>query len=276
MPNTGGVTLVSSNAQVSTGVITTGAILNGTILNVDIDTAAAIAISKLSGVAASGANSDITSLSALSTALSVAQGGIGVGTLAANGILYGNNTGAILATAVGTVGQVLTSNGVGVAPTFQAAPANWTYINKLTFANSSTQQNFSSIPAHDEFKLIFYIYNESSDIFTMNIGVNDIAGSNYTYFNVSNAALSYINNAAAWRMGYYQFAALLRFFATTFISGKKINDIINMHSNFSLGAASEQGSRSGFVTATADVSKINIIPTNPVTGTIELWYRDKK
>jgi hypothetical protein len=42
-------------------------------------------------------------------------------TCTANGILYGNGTGAIGATAVGTATHVLTSNGAGVAPTFQAA-----------------------------------------------------------------------------------------------------------------------------------------------------------
>jgi hypothetical protein len=73
------------------------------------------------GAAASGANSDITSITGLTTALTVAQGGTGAGTFAANGILYGNGTGAIGATAVGTATHVLTSNGPGVAPTFQAA-----------------------------------------------------------------------------------------------------------------------------------------------------------
>ena len=75
------------------------------------------------GAAASGANSDITSLTGLTTDLTVAQGGTGAGTFAANGILFGNGTSAIGATAVGTSGHVLTSNGAGVAPTFQAAAA---------------------------------------------------------------------------------------------------------------------------------------------------------
>ena len=73
------------------------------------------------GAAASGANSDITSLTGLTTDLTVAQGGTGAGTFTANGLLIGNGTGAVTATAVGTATHVLTSNGVGVAPTFQAA-----------------------------------------------------------------------------------------------------------------------------------------------------------
>jgi hypothetical protein len=55
------------------------------------------------------------------TDLAVPDGGTGAGTFAAYGILYGNGTSAIGATAVGTAGHILTSNGAGVAPTFQAA-----------------------------------------------------------------------------------------------------------------------------------------------------------
>ncbi len=63
------------------------------------------------GAAASGANTDITSLSNLSTPLTVAQGGIGVGTLTANSVLLGNGTSAPQTVAPGTSGNVLTSNG---------------------------------------------------------------------------------------------------------------------------------------------------------------------
>lgn len=73
------------------------------------------------GAAASGANSDITSITGLTTDLSVAQGGTGASTFADNGVLFGNGTSAIGATAVGTSGHVLTSNGAGYAPTFQEA-----------------------------------------------------------------------------------------------------------------------------------------------------------
>jgi len=52
---------------------------------------------------------------------SVAKGGTGAATLAANGIVYGNGASAVGVTAVGTATHVLTSNGAGVAPTFQEA-----------------------------------------------------------------------------------------------------------------------------------------------------------
>lgn len=55
------------------------------------------------------------------TTRAVNKGGTGAATFTDGGVLVGNGTGAIQATAVGTAGQVLTSNGAGVDPTFQAA-----------------------------------------------------------------------------------------------------------------------------------------------------------
>jgi len=61
--------------------------------------------------AKSGANSDITSLTGLTTPLTVAQGGIGAATLTANNVLLGNGTSALQVVAPSTAGNVLTSNG---------------------------------------------------------------------------------------------------------------------------------------------------------------------
>ncbi|MCA9326757.1 S-layer family protein, partial [Candidatus Saccharibacteria bacterium] len=69
------------------------------------------------GAAASGANSDITSLSGLSTALSVGQGGTGNTTFTANGVVYGNGASALASTAAGTTGQCLIAT-TGSAPTW--------------------------------------------------------------------------------------------------------------------------------------------------------------
>lgn len=90
--------------------------------------------------AKSGANSDITSLSALSTPLSVAQGGTGVATFTDAGVLIGNSTGAIQATTAGTAGQVLTSNGAGVDPTFQdlSSSSALVYLSTVTASNASS------------------------------------------------------------------------------------------------------------------------------------------
>ena len=72
------------------------------------------------GAAASGANSDITSLSGLTTPLTVPQGGSGVATIASNQLLLGNGTGAVQVLGSGTSGQTLISAGSGSAPVWTA------------------------------------------------------------------------------------------------------------------------------------------------------------
>jgi hypothetical protein len=74
-----------------------------------------------SGYATSGANSNITSLSGLTTPLSVAQGGTGATTLTANYVLLGNGTSAPQMIAPSTSGNVLTSNGTTWASTAAAS-----------------------------------------------------------------------------------------------------------------------------------------------------------
>jgi hypothetical protein len=63
------------------------------------------------GAASSGANSDITSITGLTTALTVAQGGTGATTLTANNVVLGNGTSAPNFVAPSTSGNILTSNG---------------------------------------------------------------------------------------------------------------------------------------------------------------------
>ena len=90
------------------------------------------------GAAASGANSDITSLTGLTSSLSVAQGGTGVQTLTANGVLYGNGTGAIQALAPVASGYVLTSTGLSSAPAWtDQSSLSTPPINKLIAATAA-------------------------------------------------------------------------------------------------------------------------------------------
>lgn len=55
----------------------------------------------------------------LNTPLTVPNGGSGVATLAAHGVVIGNAAGAVAVTGTGTAAQVLTSNGAAADPTFQ-------------------------------------------------------------------------------------------------------------------------------------------------------------
>jgi hypothetical protein len=57
-------------------------------------------------------------VSGLSSAIAVGDGGTGAATFTANGVIFGNGTSALGVTAAGTAGQVLTSGGSGAAPSF--------------------------------------------------------------------------------------------------------------------------------------------------------------
>lgn len=83
--------------------------------------------------AASGANSDITSLSGLTTPLSVAQGGTGAATLTANNVVVGNGTSAPNFVAPGTSGNILTSNGTTWTSTAPAASGGFDAGTKMAF-----------------------------------------------------------------------------------------------------------------------------------------------
>lgn len=117
-------------SQGGTGATTAGSALvnlGGTSLGIGLFTATNGAVARASiGAAASGANSDITSLSGLTTPLSVPQGGTGVSTAPTNGqLLIGNGTGYTLGTLTDGAGISITegagsitisSTGVSVYP----------------------------------------------------------------------------------------------------------------------------------------------------------------
>jgi len=73
----------------------------------------------------------------LAGTLGVASGGTGSTTFAQGGVLYGDTANPLAATAVGTSGHVLTSNGAGAAPTFQATQD--TGITSLNAQTGATQ-----------------------------------------------------------------------------------------------------------------------------------------
>ncbi len=122
VPNASGTLAVSASGNIAlsaAGNITfTGqlGILNGgTGAN-----SAAGALANL-GAAASGSNSDITSLSGLTTALSVAQGGTGATSLAADGVLIGGGTSALSSLVAGSPSLCLEST--AGAPTWTSCPS---------------------------------------------------------------------------------------------------------------------------------------------------------
>jgi hypothetical protein len=97
-------------SQVDTAIATAGATYLLKASNL-LDVANATTARGNLTAAKSGANSDITSLTGLTTPLTVAQGGTGAATLTANNVLLGNGTSAPQFVAPSTSGNVLTSNG---------------------------------------------------------------------------------------------------------------------------------------------------------------------
>lgn len=91
-----------------------------------------------SSIATSGANANITSLSGLTTALSVPQGGSGRTTLTTHGVLVGEGTAAIAQLAVGTTGQVLVGS-TGADPAFGSS------VGALTFTGAITPSSTAGI-----------------------------------------------------------------------------------------------------------------------------------
>jgi hypothetical protein len=117
-----GLTTALSVAQGGTGATTgAGALTNlgGTAVGTALFTAANAGAGRTTlSAAASGANSDITSLSGLTTPLSIAQGGTGLTSVGANGyVVTSDGTNFVMAPAPGS-GSVLTFSGgtTGLTP----------------------------------------------------------------------------------------------------------------------------------------------------------------
>jgi hypothetical protein len=108
--------------QGGTGATTAnGALVNlgGTSVGRAVFTANTAADGRVAiSAAASGANSDITSLSGLTTPLSAPQGGTGFDSYAVGDLLYASTTTALSKLADVATGNALISGGVGVAPSW--------------------------------------------------------------------------------------------------------------------------------------------------------------
>lgn len=117
-------TLSATNLSVSgnsgVGTVTSGT-WNGTAIGVSYGgtgaTDAGTARTNL-GAAASGANSDITSLSGLTNPLSAPQGGTGYGSYTTGDILYASGSNSLARLNDVATGNALISGGVGVAPSW--------------------------------------------------------------------------------------------------------------------------------------------------------------
>lgn len=144
---TGGIATPVAISDGGTGATTANAALinlGGTATGIGIFTAASTSAARTALAAAgSGANSDITSLSGLTTPLSPAQGGTGSNTVPSNGrIPIGNGTNYTSATLTAGSGISIT-NGAGSITITNAASsfdptANNTFTGRQTFTGSTS------------------------------------------------------------------------------------------------------------------------------------------
>ena len=148
--------------------------------------------------AKSGANSDITSLTGLTTPLTVAQGGTGAATLTANNVLLGNGTSAPQTVAPSTAGNLLTSNGttwVSSTPTAVYPLTNGTAVA----STSGTNIDFTSIPSWVKRITVMFsgVSTSGTSSFLIQIGAGSVTTSGY----VGNAS-SYANTISTSTSGF--------------------------------------------------------------------------
>jgi hypothetical protein len=106
-----------------------GARFDGTLTNADLTAARTYTLPDVSGTLATlNGSQTFTAATWNGSVIGVQYGGTGIGTLASNGVLYGNGTGAIQATTAGTSAQLLVANGTGV-PTFVTLSSDATITN---------------------------------------------------------------------------------------------------------------------------------------------------
>ena len=125
---------IHNNSTGSITVNSSGANLVATVLG---NTTTVFTCILTSGTTAASWDADIQGFT---TSLSVAQGGTGATTQTAYAVLAGGttSTGAYQSIAsVGTTGQVLTSNGAGALPTFQAAGGGFATGTRMSFQQTA-------------------------------------------------------------------------------------------------------------------------------------------
>lgn len=119
------------------------------------------------------------------TGLPVAWGGTGAATFTDWWVLVGNGIGAVQSTSAWTAGQVLTSNGVGVDPTFQVLSSAVSIVATSTWTTAQSV-TFSSLDLNTDWQYMFvikYVNAAAATSWTYNfrITMNSDSGANYSY-----------------------------------------------------------------------------------------------
>jgi hypothetical protein len=226
--------------------------------------------------AKSGANSDITSITGLTTPLTVAQGGIGAATLTANNVLLGNGTSAPQFVAPSTAGNLLTSNGTTWV---SSVPAAYPLTSGTAVASTSgTSIDFTSIPSWVKRVTVMYsgISVSGTSNLMIQVGAGSVTTSGYTssLSLAVNATLSTTTSTAGLLFASGG-AGVLAYSGQMIISTLGSNKwVCSVNSNDDGGARTNFGA--GSITLGGDLDRVRFTTVNGTdtfdAGTINILY----
>jgi len=197
-------------AEIDDGSITNAKLTNTTILNSKINASAAIDYSKLAALTSAnlliGSAGNVATVTAITGDVTITNGGVtAIGASKVTEAMIANDaiglpelkagtdgelitwdaSGDPAAVAVGNANEILTSNGAGAAPTFQAAASGgmWTNQDTNTFS-AATTDSFTSLPSKNLWLVVGYFEN----IHTSNISVTLELNADTTTTNYNNLA----------------------------------------------------------------------------------------
>ena len=158
--------------------------------------------------ASSGANSDITSITGLTTALAPSQGGTGLATLTANNVVLGNGTSAVQFVAPSTTGNLLTSDGTtwtSAAPpaggVTSAVAGNGIAVSGATGAVTISLDYYTgSTSSNTSYPIGSYLFMVANNTGTTNSSVPNMRVNDaYAYFQNSIVAGTALSGTWRWR-----------------------------------------------------------------------------
>lgn len=167
-------------------------------------------------------------------------------------------------------------NGVD-SPILPETPTEWTYLDQLSWNNVSTTQTFSNLPLHDEYKLVPNLTNRgNTNTMIVNMQLNGVTGATYftvylegnTIHSVATTFIWLINGTVSGPNPNMMQGEIL-------ISGKHVDGAKGICGNIvSVAARTSIMRQASLESDSTDLTSITIIPTNAVTGIVEVWYRD--
>jgi len=157
----------------------------------------------------------------------------------------------------------------------------WTYLDKVTFSNSSTTQSFTGLALYDLYKIRFLNITKSSTLGALNLGIqvnNDNGALNYGVSLVNFGGTFSSGSGDKWQV-YAAGAAGKTFYQGEYVISGVAFNATNYKGIWGSGTGAENGGTDtylvrGTTTNNADVTSIQIVTSDAITGTVELWGRN--